>query len=87
MTKGRQAVILGGPGRLKTISGVPGVVLVTSWAAGRPRSCLGSREVTGVIKLSSAVGLRLSKYKGVLLVPQGAQEASKRHLGGPGDDL
>ena len=69
MTKGRHAVMLGGPGRLRTISGVPGVVLVTSWAAGMPRSCLGSREVTGVLRLSSAVGLKLSKMKGVFSVP------------------
>ena len=70
MTKRRHAVMLGGPGRLITISGVSGVVLVTSWAAGRPRSCLGSREMTGVLRLSSAVGLILSKLKGVFSVPQ-----------------
>ena len=71
MTKGRHVVMMGGPGRLKTIPDVSGVVLVTSWAAGRLRSCLGSREVTGVLRLSSAVGLRLSKLKGVFSVPQG----------------
>ena len=87
MTKGRHAVLLGGPGRLITIPDVSEIVLVTFWAAGRPRSCLVSREVTGVPRLSSAVGLRLSKMKGVFSVPQGGQEASGRHLGVPGDAL
>ena len=87
MTKGRHAVILGGPGWLRTVPGVSGVVLVTSWATGRPRSCLGSREVTGVLRLSSAVGLKLSKMKGVFSVTQGGQEASRRYLGVPGDVL
>ena len=68
MTKGRHAVMTGGPRWLRNIPGVSGVVLVTSWAAGRPRSCLGSREVTGVLRLSSAVGLKLSKMKGVFSV-------------------
>ena len=87
MTKGRHAVMLGGPGRLRTIPGVSGVVLVTFRAAGRPRSCLDSREVTGVLRLSSAVGLRLSKVKRVFSVPQGGQEAYGRHLGVPWDAL
>ena len=57
---------------------VSGVVLVTSWAEGRPRSCLGSREVTGVLRLSSAVGLELFKMKGVFW----SHRENRRHLEG-----
>ena len=85
--KGRFLVILGGLGWLQVILDKSGVVLVTFWAEERPRSCLDSREVTGVLRLSSAVGLRLSKLKGVFLVPQEGQEASGRYLGVPGDAL